>query len=49
MTTSEWAVRWPDGEVEECSTAERAQEIVRLYGTPVLLRRTITVGEWEAE
>lgn len=45
---AKWAVRWPTGEVEECPTLERAQEIVRLYSEPVLLRRTVTYGEWEA-
>lgn len=49
MTRYEWAVRWPQGEIEECPTLERAQEVMRLYSEPVLLRRTVVVGEWEPD
>ncbi len=43
----EWAVRWPEGEIEECATQALAENIVRLYGSPVLVRReVVVVGEW---
>lgn len=47
MSFTEWAVRWPDGAIEECPTLERARQVQELYTEPVLLRRTVIVGDWE--
>lgn len=46
-TRYEWAVQWPEGEIEECASLARAQAVLRLYVEPVLLRRSVIVGEWE--